>query len=156
MALNNKGFFYLIELIAIIILVSVIWYQFLVVQKSYIDFQERENLRQYGFGVMKVLDDTGVLSVYVNTTNFASTNFTALRSYSQASFPKTTKIQLEYIINSTTCFNQSGGMFLIGGCGLNETYRQNTASIFYTFSNSTVPVTIRLQMITLLGGKLGK
>jgi len=156
MALTKKGFFYFVELMIIVILLAIIWSQFPTVQKTYIDLQERENLRQYGFSMMKVLDDTGVLSVYVNTTNFASTNFTALRAYAQTGFPKTTKIQLEYIVNSTTCFNQSGGMSLIGGCGLNETHRQNAASVFYTFSNSTRPITIRLQMVTLLGGKLGK
>jgi hypothetical protein len=150
---NKNGFFYFIELMMILIVVSIILTHFPVVQKSNVNFQQHENLRQYGFGVMKALDDVGVLPKYINTTTFDSTNFTALRSFTQASFPETIKIQLEYILNSTNCYNQSGSMKPVGNCGLNESARQDAASVMYTFANSTQPVTLRLHMVNLLGGQ---
>ena len=107
MELKNKhGFFYFVELMIILIVVSIILTHFPIVQKSNTNFQQHENLRQYGFGVMRALDDVGILSTYINTTAIGSTNFTALRAFTQASFPETIKIQLEYIVNSTTCYNQ--------------------------------------------------
>jgi len=152
MAMNKSGFFYFVELMIIIVIVALIWARFPTVQTNYNNLQEHENLRQYGFGVMRALDDTGVLPTYVNSTTFESSNFTALRAYVQSSFPETVKIQLEYIINSTTCYNQTGTMFLIGGCGLNETQQQDAASILYTFSRQAAAITIRLQMISLISG----
>lgn len=154
MALNKRGFFYFVELMIIIIVVALIWSRFPTVQTDYNSLQEHENLRQYGFGVMRALDDTMILSTYINSTAFEASNFSALRSYVQSSFPETVKIQLEYIINSTTCYNQTGTYgFPIGGCGLNETQQQNAASVLYTFSRQATAVTIRLQMISLIGGR---
>ena len=154
MELNNKrGFFYFIELMIILIVVSIILTHFPIVQKSNTNFQQHENLRQYGFGVMRALDDVGILSTYINTTAIGSTNFTALRAFTQASFPETIKIQLEYIVNSTTCYNQSGSMQLFGNCGLNESARQDAASVLYTFTNSSDQITIKLNMVNLFGGR---
>ncbi len=157
MELNNrKGFFYFVELMIILIVISVILTHFPVVQKSNTNFQQHENLRQYGFGVMDALDDVGILSRYINTTNFGFTNFTALRAFTQASFPEPIKIQLEYILNSTTCYNQSGYMQLLGNCGLNESARQDAASVLYTFANSSDQITIKINMVNLFGGQAAR
>ncbi len=153
MELNSKkGFFYFVELMMILIVVSIILTHFPVVQKSSANFQQHENLRQYGFGVMKAMDDAGVLSSYINTTAFSSTNFTAIRAFVQASFPETIKIQLDYITSASQCYNQSGSVFSIGNCGLNESAKQEAASVMYTFVNSSDQVTIKLNMVNLFGG----
>ncbi len=155
MELNSKkGFFYFVELMMILIVISIIFTHFPTVQKSSANFQQHENLRQYGFGVMKALDDVGILSAHLNTTSFNSTNFTALRSFTQASFPETIKVQLDYIVNSTTCYNQSGYTQPSGRCGLNESARQDAASVHYTFANSSDQVTIKLSMVSLFGGQI--
>ncbi len=157
MELGNKhGFFYFVELMMILIVISIILTHFPVVQKSNTNFQQHENLRQYGFGVMRALDDVGVLPTYLNMTDFNSTNFTAIRSFTQASFPETIKVQLDYIVNSTTCYNQSGYMQPSGRCGLNESTNQDAASVHYTFVNSSGQITIKLSMINLFGGQMLK
>jgi len=145
---SKKGFYFYIELVLAILLVTIIWTQFPVSQQSYLDLAEQENLKYLGYTSLKALDLTEILPKFINETNFASSNFTNLDIYIKNILPTTVLAVPEYILNETTCYNASGS---IGKCGVNTTF-SDTTTIVYTFSNITDLISIKLYLKRTFGG----
>lgn len=143
--MNKKGYYYFIELAVIVIIVVLIFSQLPISKPVHAGQIETENLRQVGFGTLKALDDSGFISKYMNTTHFQNSSFQMLQQGIKAPLPKTVIARLEYVYNSTTCYNESGAF---GGCGVNFTGGLST-TIYYTFTNRTEPITIKLYLANI-------
>ncbi len=148
-AIGKKGFFFYAEVIIVVIFVTLIWLQFPASQQSYLDLSAQENLRAFGYTQMKALDTFGILPKYINQTNFSASNFTQLDAHIKNSLPNTILGVVEYQVNGTSCHNSSGSL---GKCGINSTSPDTTVAV-YTFSNSTDPVSVRLYLRNVFGGR---
>ena len=140
--ISKKGYYYFIELAVIVIIVALIFSQLPTSRQAHLNQLETENLRQIGFGVLKSLDDSGFISRYMNTTHFQNSSFAMLQQGIKAPLPKTLIARLEYVYNSTACYNESGSF---GGCGVNFTGGQST-TVYYTAANRTEPITIKFYL----------
>lgn len=143
--INKKGYYYFIELAVIVIIVALIFSQLPSSKPAHLSQIETENLRQVGFGNLKALDDSGFISKYMNMTHFQNSSFQMLQQGVKGPLPKTVIARLEYIYNSTACYNESGAF---GGCGINFTGGSST-TVYYTFTNRTEPITIKLYMANI-------
>ncbi len=155
---NKKAFFYFVELIVFILLVTLIWSQFPVVQQSYLDLEEQENLRAIGYNTLKSLDDAKVLCSHINTGAFTSSNFTSMRANVEHALPTTVGYKITYLLSKSTCYSQDGNLVAPGEvgttntCGFNMSTDANVVSVFYTCPKLGIPVTIKLYLWRLFGG----
>ena len=148
---NKKGYFYFMEIALVVFLVTSFFFILSPHSEiSYQKFQDSSNLKRTGFGILKSLDSEGIFSAYVNDT-MSNSNFTALRIYINAALPNTANSQIEYAVNSTSCYSENGAL---GSCGLN--LNVNTTKQFevtradYTYSKISNPITIRLYLWRIL------
>jgi len=152
MVMNKKGFFYFVEIALVIFLVTSFFFIFAPrAEITYQKFHDSSDLKKFGFGIMKSLDSRGILLNYIDAADMSKSNFTALRVYINSGLTETTNSQIEYAVNSTNCYSESGNY---GNCGLN--LNKNTTKEFqvtrvdYTYSKRSDPVTIHLYLWRIL------
>src|SRR3989344_7663157 len=142
---GKKGYIYIIEIMFVVLLVTIfLLFLFPKSQTSHQKFQDENNLDRIGYGIIKNLDEKGILVRYLNEQTVSASNFTVLKTYMESSLPSTTGSKVEYAVNSTTCFSEFGAE---GTCGANLTTslkRFNVVRADYIFSKRPDPVTIRL------------
>ncbi len=155
MVRHKKAFFYFVELIVFILLVTLIWSQFPVVQQSYLDLEAQENLREIGYNTLKDIDDAGVLCDYIDEGTFIASNFTKMRINVKAALPSTTNYKISYMLNDTTCYSQDGNLIsstVKNECGFNMSTDADVASVLYTCPKLGTPVTVKLYLWRLFSG----
>ena len=151
MVMDKKGFFYFVEIALVVFLVATLFFVFSPrAETTYQKFQDLENLETTGFGVLKSLNNQGILATYIDEQNMASSNFTALKVYIMSGLPETAGSRIEYAINSTTCYSESG---TYGSCGLNlnsSLKKFEVTRADYTYSKRPSPITIHLYLWRIL------
>ncbi|MFH0868823.1 MAG: hypothetical protein V1839_01200 [archaeon] len=141
--LNKKGFFYFVEVALIGMLLITFFFVFSPkAETSYQGLQDARNLKQAGYGTLKSLDDTGVLSAYIDPSTMANSNFAALKTYISAALPEAVYSQIEYAESSTSCYSETG---VSRSCGLNVTnLKADVIRADYTYSKRPSPITIHI------------
>jgi len=143
---NKKGYFYFIEIIFIVLLMTSFILFFPRAETSDLRLTEQKNLELTGVTTLKNLDDSGILSKNIDPYVFTNSNFTTLSTYTRQSLSSTTGAKLQYALN-TGCYSESG---IVENCGLNMTGNFNAVLSEYTFSKRPEPVTIKLFLWRLL------
>lgn len=155
----KRGYFYFIEIILIILLVTLIWINFPVSQQSFTYLEDQQNLKEQGFQALRVLGETGVLET--NSSNLSASvnayndvDYNNLRLDIRHSFPSTVDMRIEYIINTvneTICRSEFGQ--LKSNCGVNDTPRNiPVVTTQYTVTNQHYPYTIKLYLWRVFSG----
>ncbi|MEM2874298.1 MAG: hypothetical protein QW063_02545 [Candidatus Nanoarchaeia archaeon] len=137
----KRGFFFWIEMIFLIIIITIVVLNLPKSENNFLSTKGMVDLEQLGFSALQALDQQGIFENYMNTTNFAASNFTALSLYIRKSLPSTIKPIIEYT-NGTHCRNESG---FIVSCG-NFTMAANTIVSDYTCAKLDTSITIRLYL----------
>ena len=143
---NKKGYFYFIEIIFIVLLMTSFILFFPRAETSDLRLTEQHNLELTGITTLKNLDDSGILSKNIDPYVFTNSNFPTLSTYPRQSLPSTAGAKLQYAL-STSCYSEFG---VVENCGLNTTGNFNAVLSEYTFSKRPEPVTIKLFLWRLL------
>jgi len=143
---NRRGYFQFIEIALVVLLVATFFFVFFPrAEISFQKFNDANNLEHIGFGVLKSIDDAGVIDAYIMAI-VESSNFTAMSWYIKDSLPATINSQVEFATNSTYCYSENGA---VKACGLflNESMsKPNIVRADYTYSSgiNPNPITIHL------------
>jgi competence protein ComGC len=138
----KRGFFFWIEMIFLIIIITIVVLSLPKSEDGFLAAKDSAELGKIGFNAVQNLDQSEVLETYINSTNFASSNFTALSVYIRKSLPSTTTTNIEYF-NGTTCFSESGTT--LSSCG-NFTISKDTVVADYAFARAGKLIDIRLYL----------
>ncbi|MEK6923515.1 MAG: hypothetical protein AABW84_02380, partial [Nanoarchaeota archaeon] len=114
----KRGYFYFIEIILIILLVTLIWVNLPVSQQSFTYLQDQQNLKEQGFQVLRVLGETHILETNSSNLSANTVDYNNLRLEIRHSFPKTVDMRIEYVVNGTFCRSEFGQQT---PCGVNNT-----------------------------------
>ncbi|MCX6775073.1 MAG: hypothetical protein NTY99_03220 [DPANN group archaeon] len=138
----KRGFFFWIEMIFLIIIITIVVLTLPKSNDGFLAAKDSAELGKLGFNAVQNLDQSRVLETYINPTNFASSNFTALSVYIRKSISSTTTANIEYF-DGTTCFSESG--VPLGSCG-NFTISKDTVVTDYTFARAGKLIDIKLYL----------
>ena len=138
----KRGFFFWVEMVFLIIIITIAVLSMPKSQDNFLKSKDSENLENLGFSALQNLDRSHVLETFVNPTNFASSNFTALSVYIRKSLPSTIETTIEYAVGDA-CRDESGS--LLSSCG-NITMPADTVVMNYAFTRAGSPVTIKLYL----------
>ncbi len=138
---TKKAYVYTIEILVILLLLALFASVFTItcdVNK----IPESQNLKKIGYNTLYNLDKEHLLeNNFAN--NITNSNFTTIDLYIQKELPKTIMFETEYYYQDT-CYS-------IGrSCGSSDLDNKNIHSIFYTYSKSSDPVTIKLYIWSAL------
>jgi len=138
--LNKRGYFYFIEILFILLLLTSFILFFPRAEVGHLRLTEQRNLETMGFGILKNLDESGILSKHIHPSTFTASNFTELSTFMRQSLPSTADAQIQYELTSG-CFSELGAPET---CGSNITGNFDVALAQYTFTKRPEPVTIKL------------
>ena len=136
----KRGFFFWIEMIFLIIIITIVVLTLPKSSDGFLAAKDSAELGKIGFNAVQNLDQSRVLEMYINPTNFASSNFAALSVYIRKSMPSTITANVEYF-DGTICFSESGSP--LSSCG-NLTISKDTVVTDYTFARVNTLITIKL------------
>ncbi|MGB9674986.1 MAG: hypothetical protein ACP5IJ_00695 [Candidatus Nanoarchaeia archaeon] len=133
---NKKGFFFLVEFIVLLAVAMLVIFGLPKVTDNWISSKSHLDLKFIGFENLFALDHAGILSKYINSTDFSNSNFSALSIYINQAFLNY-QYRIEYW-NGTNCFWENG---TIKECGLGTFLGTR---VDYTVATLQKPIQIRL------------
>lgn len=149
---NKKGYFYIVELLLVVLIVSGVLFYFPHSEQSHMKYEEKENMKTTGYGALYSLDEKGILGKYFEL-NITESNFAKLSSYIKNSIPDYRLAKIEYIYNNYTsdyssfsqaCLNSTGDTT---SCGqVSSGSREKVIPTIYTYYEGSNPITIRLYL----------
>jgi|SRR3989338_95595 len=144
MVVMKRGYFYFIEIILIILLVTLIWINLPVSQQSFTYLEDQQNLKERGFQVLRALGDKHILETNSSNLSANTVDYNSLRLDIRHSFPKTVDMRIEYVVNGTFCRSEFGQL---STCGINNTPNNISAvTAQYTITKQHYPYTIKLYL----------
>lgn len=145
---NKKGYFYLIELILTVILISIAMFYFPQTSRTHTNYEELENMKNIGYSALHNLDSQGIFNQNFNI-NISNSDFNTLSQHIESSINTVNVNKIEYLISNSDyssiyCLDRNGNST---SCGeVSKKSREIVATTLYTYGKKSEPVTIKLYL----------